>query len=219
MAEYTIIEAGPSHLPSLCTILARSFHPVNPYIGTAFPNTPAIREWWNSIFSLILQDPDYHILIATPSTTSTVPVQDDEFDRSVIGMLIFHFIHQQPGKPSLNPWTSVALTPDHDAEKVQGMLAAGDDAAEKVMGGRQHYAVENLGTDHAWKGKGVGTALLARACEMADERGVEVYVLANSTATSFYERHRFEERERVVIPGDVAYSECKLVRPVQSGES
>lgn len=214
--DFQIVQAGLPDLPSLCTILARSFHPVNPHVKSVIPDTPKVREWWKTIYSRMMQDPHFRILVATP--TSPRPAgAEDEYDRSVVGILILHFV--QPGDPTPDVWTSIPITPDHNREKWDAMVGASDDSAEKIMGGKDFYTVENLGTDHDWKGKGVGTALLAKACEAADQRGVEMYVVANAKAVSFYTRHGFEGREEIVIPGDVPYSQCKLVRPVQSGKS
>ena len=78
--------------------------------------------------------------------------------------------------------------------------------------GKPNFLIELFGAEHGWKGKGVGTKLLKRACEIADEKGHDVFVQANGSARGFYERQGFRCEAEVVMPGEAKYMEYMLVR-------
>ena len=80
------------------------------------------------------------------------------------------------------------------------------------MGDRVHYHIELFGTDHEWKGKGIGSKMLKRACEIADGEGLDVFVQANAGAVSFYEKFRFRNEGELVMPGEDNYLETFMVR-------
>lgn len=80
------------------------------------------------------------------------------------------------------------------------------------MLGRPHFLIELFGAEHGWQGKGVGTKLLKRACDIADEKGHDVFVQANGGARGFYERLGFRCEAEVVMPGEAKYMECMMVR-------
>lgn len=83
---------------------------------------------------------------------------------------------------------------------------------ERLMLGKPHYLVEMFCADHDYKGKGVGSALLAKACEIADAGSYDVFVQANAGAKSFYEKFGFRVEDEVVMPGEGEYVECMMVR-------
>ena len=91
------------------------------------------------------------------------------------------------------------------------------------MMGRPHFVVELLGVDHETKGLGLGKKLLLRACEVADEAGLPVFVMANASAKGIYQHPEigFELRDVKVLPGEMQYEEYILMRPARKldGES
>lgn len=84
------------------------------------------------------------------------------------------------------------------------------------MGGREHFVIELFGVDHEIKGCGLGKMLLLRACEIADEAGLPIFVMANASARGIYQHASigFELRDVKVLPGELQYEEYMLVRPV-----
>ena len=93
----------------------------------------------------------------------------------------------------------------------------GGDSHERLMKGNSHMVIELFGVDHEYAGKGVGQALLGRACELASSGGYDCFVQANEKAARFYERKGFEVRERTVMPGEEEFVECQMVRHSRAG--
>lgn len=83
------------------------------------------------------------------------------------------------------------------------------------MTGQPHFVVELFGVDHEMKGFGLGKKLLLKACEIADEAGLSVFVMANASAKGIYQHPEigFEDRDVKVLPGE--YEEYMLVRPAR----
>ncbi|KAF2774284.1 hypothetical protein EJ03DRAFT_3964 [Teratosphaeria nubilosa] len=211
-SPFRVEDASISDLDSLSTILARSFHPVNPYIKETIPDTPATRTWWKAVFKNSIEYPKSHVLIAVDTTSASTP-------RKALGILMFRLMaFDEPGR---GLWASVPPTSDHHGEKYNNILGALD-ARERIMrtaqtGARPHSVIELFGVDHEYKGQGLGGMLLRRACEVADDAGYETFVQANASAVAMYcHVGGFEVRERVVLEG--GYEEGMLVRPVRAQE-
>ena len=194
-----VIEARESDIDSLTTILARSFHPTNPYIKKTLPDTPKVREWWYQIFEYEINDPSCHPLIALDP--------DTEKDIGILTMRLM-----EPEDRGAGTWTLFPCTEDHDEGMYESMVNSMVEHRERLMLGRKHYLIGLFGVDHGFKGKGVGSALLRRACEIAC--GVDVFVQANANAKGFYERMGFKVEGKAVMPED-GYEEYMLVRPSQ----
>lgn len=76
---------------------------------------------------------------------------------------------------------SISLTA-RDGERLVGILLGLTDFAYWLF-------VTDLGVDRAYVRRGIGTALMRRAHELAGgERDIAVYLVANSAAMPFYER-------------------------------
>jgi len=85
------------------------------------------------------------------------------------------------------------------------------------MTGHTHFVIELFGVDHETKGSGLGKKLLLKACEIADEAGLAVFVMANASAKGIYQHPEigFELRDVKVLPGEMQYEEYMLVRPAK----
>ena len=199
MADAEVCEARQSDLPSLTTIVPRSFHPVNAYIKQALPDTPKLRDYWFRIFEDERKDTSCHVLIALDPNT------DNE-----IGILTLRLLGPDEGGAGF--WTMYPYTDDHDHEKTKSMVDCMVEARERLMMGRSHYLIELFGADHAYKGRGIGTKLLARACEIADQHGHDIFVQANASARDFYARLSFQCEGEAVMPGEAKYTEYIMVR-------
>lgn len=199
--EVQVIEARPSDVESLATILPRAFHPVNPYIKKTLPDTPSVREWWSRLFISAIGDPSCNVLIALDPATGK--------DIGVLNLRLF-----RPEERGCGFWTDDAFefSPDINRDMCQAMVDSMIEYREKLMMGRPHFLIELFGVEQRWKGMAVGTKLLKRVCEIADEKGHDVFVQANGSAKGFYERQGFKSEAEVVMPGEAKYMEYMLVR-------
>jgi ribosomal protein S18 acetylase RimI-like enzyme len=221
--EATLADLEGEH--SLLTILPRAFHPINPYMKSVIPDTPKVRDWWLKIFGYCINNEGYQVLIATTTTAEPTgnEAQAVKHDHDeVIGVLLLHYVDSSNESAKENCWTLYPPTSDHDQTKFNAML--GVDETNKSynppplnnpenMRTSPHFLIEFFCTDHSYQGKGVGTAVLKKACEIVDANGIEMTVVANWTATGFYERVGFKEEARVRMPGEEEYWECLLARP------
>jgi ribosomal protein S18 acetylase RimI-like enzyme len=201
MANVSITEARQSDLESLTTILPRSFHPVNAYQRVAQPDTPKIREWWRRVFEDEIKDDNCHPIVAIDPTT----------DKDVGVLTLRRF--EPEGKGS-GFWSMYPLTDDHNKAMCDAFIFKMTEWREKLMGGRSHYLIELFGTDHAYKGCGVGSKMLKKACDIADETGDDIFVQANASAIGFYEKFGFKSEGEVLMPGEDEYLETFMVRRV-----
>ncbi len=78
------------------------------------------------------------------------------------------------------------------------------------MLGKEHFCVDHFGVDEEWQGKGIGGRLLGKACEVADEEGLDMFVEANANAESFYQKFGFKTEGKEEMPG--GQTECFLVK-------
>jgi GNAT superfamily N-acetyltransferase len=199
---FIILPATTHHLPSLTTIVPQSFHPTNPYILALLPNTPTIRAWWTTIFTPKIQSPATSHLLTATSATNPSPV---------LGILSMQLLGAEEHGVAF--WSDLTPTADHDIAAYADVAQGLSEARERFMGGRPHFVIELFGVDHEAKGLGLGKMLLLRACEIADEAELAVFVMANASARGIYQHRRigFELRDmKVLLGGDEEYM---LVRP------
>lgn len=202
-----ITEATPANIASLTTIVARSFHPVNPFIKKCLPDTPQMRQWWARGFTDSFASADAHILTALDASGG---------DHLAAGVLTCRFMG--PEERGAGIWTRTPVGPDddHDRAMYAAIIENMTVHRERLMLGRRHLCIELFGVDQRYQGRGVGGRLLQRACELADDVGLETFVQANASAKDFYCKLGFVVDEMVVMPGEEAYTEYLLVRPARA---
>ena len=75
-------------------------------------------------------------------------------------------------------------------------------AIERLHPSEPHWYLALLGTEPAWQGKGVGSALLAPVLDRCDRDGVPAYLESSKQSNiAFYARHGFEVTGTVDLPG------------------
>ncbi|SMQ56109.1 unnamed protein product [Zymoseptoria tritici ST99CH_3D7] len=214
---FTIQTPTPPLIPSMTTIVARAFHPVNAFHRRAFPLTPGVLAWFHRAFTDEIQNPRCHPLVAIDPSVST------SSSLHVIGLLLLR--RMSPTEPGAGMWSLYPYTADHDASLFGPANEAQSRWRRKLFDtpgephyGKEHLLVELFGADHGWKGTGVGKALLGEACGVADREGWVMLVEANGSARGFYEKFGFEEVAREKMPsGEMEYWEFLLVREVGGG--
>jgi GNAT superfamily N-acetyltransferase len=217
MTSSTVRPATPSDLPSLSTIVPRSFHPTNPYIRNLFPDTPLLRQWWTDIWTAKCQTPETSHLLTVEESLNPNPNPNSANNNHIstttppksLGILSLQLF--TPSQTGAGLYTTFAPTPDHDAEAYHDVASSLASARESLMTGTAHFVIELFGVDHEAKGLGLGKGLLLRACAIADEAGLPIFVMANASAKGIYVKCGFEVRDVKVLPGD--YKEFMLVKP------
>jgi GNAT superfamily N-acetyltransferase len=217
-SSFTTRPATTSDVPSLSTIVPRSFHPTNPYIQKLFPDTPLLQQWWTAIWESKLQTPaTSHILTVESNNPNPNPNYSNETTNTAttksLGILSLQLF--TPSQTGAGLYTTFPPTPDHDAQAYHDVASSLATARETLMAGTAHFVIELFGVDHEFKGLGLGKALLLRACEVADEAGLPIFVMGNASAKGMYVKCGFEVRDVKVLEG--GYEENMLVREVGRG--
>lgn len=199
-ANFVISEAEKEDLPSIGTLHVRAFHPspANKWHRDVFKDTPANSKWWQERYASDIDDQRCLLLKAA----------SPKIANEVIGLLCMRKI--AAGESGAGKWTSFPHMPDTDPDEYDTMVASMLEYRQKVMGDKAFFLLEHFGIDARYQGTGLGTRVIRRAMETADEARLEVYVQANEFAAGFYTRCGFESVGRVKMPGGM--DECFLVR-------
>jgi GNAT superfamily N-acetyltransferase len=73
---------------------------------------------------------------------------------------------------------------------------------ERLHPRESHWYLAVLGTEPAWQGKGVGSALLAPVLQRCDREGRPAYLESSKESNlAFYRRHGFEVTGTIDLPG------------------
>jgi GNAT superfamily N-acetyltransferase len=217
---FTVRPAILSDIPSLSTIVPRSFHPTNPYIQKLFPDTPLLAQWWTEIWISKLQTQAASYVL-TVEYTNPNPNPNDQKDTTtnkslgILSLQLFPPSQPGPSQPDAGLYTTFPPTPDHDAQSYHDVASSLATAREHLMSSTAHFVIELFGVDHEFKGLGLGKALLLRACETADEAGLPIFVMGNASAKGIYVKCGFEVRGVEILEG--GYEENMLVREVGGG--
>ncbi|KXS97771.1 hypothetical protein AC579_8823 [Pseudocercospora musae] len=203
-SNFSIIEATPNHVHSCSTMMPRAFHANNDYVRQCFPDTPLVGSWWAKIFLDEVASEDCRVLVAVD--------ENDSPSTKVLGILCMRLLGADD--VSAGCYSLYPFTPDHNLDMFKPAMHAMIDGWRKVFSGtgKKHWLIELFGVDHEFKGMGLGRRLLEKCFEIADQRREDVFVEANASAAGIYVKMGFESQGTVVMPGDMRYEECMLVR-------
>lgn len=70
-------------------------------------------------------------------------------------------------------------------------------------GAGQHALLRSVAVSEAWKGKGLGRALVTRAIRDAESRGAHALYLLTTTAEQYFPSFGFKPIARTAVPADV----------------
>lgn len=79
-------------------------------------------------------------------------------------------------------------------------------AGTERCGVGQHALLRSVAVADAWKGKGLGRALVTRAIADAESRGAKALYLLTTTAEHYFPSFGFRQTERASVPADVRES-------------
>ncbi|KAL3480354.1 acyl-CoA N-acyltransferase [Aspergillus californicus] len=204
MSNLLVSQAEPQDLPSISTIHTRAFHPTREWHRKVFPSS--IAPWWEAKYALDINDPGCFVLKIS-STDSSTTLQAPT-TTTVLGLLCLR--KYQAHEKGAGRWTSFPPPPEVDREAYDAMISSMVKYRERFMLGRAHLCIDHFGVDAEYQSRGLGTRLMARACEIADRERLDIFVEANEFAESFYQRFGFGTEERLEMPGGLV--ECFLVR-------
>ena len=78
----------------------------------------------------------------------------------------------------------------------------GTDALQRRHPAAPHFYLAALGTEPQRQGQGLGSAVLAQGLQRCDRMGLPAYLeTANPRNLALYERHGFDVREQLTLPG------------------
>lgn len=183
-------------LPSLGTLHARAFHPKSEFHRKVLPSS--IAPWWEEKYALDMEDPRCHILKIPSSKSST----------TVLGLICLR--KYEAGARGAGRWSMFPPPPQADWEAYDAMVKSMIEYRERFMLGQAHLCVDHFGVDAEYQGRGLGSMLMAMACEIADRERLDMFVEANEFAESFYQRFGFKTEQKLEMPGGL--TECFLIR-------
>ena len=100
-----------------------------------------------------------------------------------------------------------ALPLDGVAESLADFVVAEADGALVGVAGlevcREHALLRSVAVDEAWRGHGVGRALVARVVSDAEARGIAALYLLTTTAERYFPSFGFTRITRDEVPEDV----------------
>ncbi len=76
-------------------------------------------------------------------------------------------------------------------------------AGTERCGAGQHALLRSVAVADAWKGKGLGRALVSRAIADAESRGAQALYLLTTTAEHYFPSFGFRQTDRAAVPAEV----------------
>ena len=206
MAHLHVSSAREEDLDSLSSLVPRAFHKNNEYFRTTLPDTPLLRQWWANLIRDAIQDPIIHVL-------TIIDTNDDgggSGNRHAVGILLLR--HVGADGNGENVFLRHPATVDHDQARYAALLdSIGQGPQERLRAGRSYFSLDLFGVDDRYQGYGLGKKLLQKACDLAEDEGIDVFVQANTNASPFYEKRGFECVKTVILPGPEKYGEAFLL--------
>ncbi|AHG89794.1 GCN5-related N-acetyltransferase [Gemmatirosa kalamazoonensis] len=100
-----------------------------------------------------------------------------------------------------------ALPLDGVAESLPGFVVAEAEGALVGVAGLEvcceHALLRSVAVDEAWRGHGIGRALVARVVSDAEARGIHALYLLTTTADRYFPSFGFRQIPRDEVPDDV----------------
>jgi ribosomal protein S18 acetylase RimI-like enzyme len=168
-------QATAQDIPSLTTIIPRSYDPDSLLIKLFPPESPLIKEWWSQVYAAAISSPSFHIFVShAPDSPNTVA-----------GVLTLQFY--DPQDPASSPGglcTLAPLTEDHDQILIEALASQATERNAQAKG-QPNFVIDLVAVDREYQGQGIGRELIWRACETADEKGASIF-LETTKARKYY---------------------------------
>ncbi|KAM0346228.1 hypothetical protein ACHAPU_005653 [Fusarium lateritium] len=166
----------------------------DPGIRRIWPDTPAVRRWWDDANRHDLTHKPFqrYIKIVDPDS------QDDLGRPHVAAFAKWDTSMPQERGRRYPPWTD-----DQPRQTCDDFIAKEENERLRVMGDQKHYYLDTLVTHPDYQRCGAGSMLMKWGCDLADANGVAAYVDASKSGAALYERFGFVD-ESLPDSGDVA---------------
>ncbi|GAD95765.1 conserved hypothetical protein [Paecilomyces variotii No. 5] len=151
-----------------------------PTLDGMFPNTPAVRQWWNDAHrNDILNKPFQRYVKVTDTAGDGKPIAWAKWDFSTAA---------ERG-PRFPPWHE-----ECDKDLCSRFFGTLETERERLLGGKKNYYLDMLATRPEHERRGAGSMLVQWGCDVADKDGVPAYIDASKAGAPLYKRFGFEDR-------------------------
>ncbi|RAL03880.1 GNAT family N-acetyltransferase [Aspergillus ibericus CBS 121593] len=193
--QFNLLPATPRDSPSITDVFLHSFS--DPFSRRMFPLTNDVRNWWVDHFRTEIQS----TTSACASTPRTAFLKVTTADGVVAAFAKWKLPTPKTPEESIGKVGQGATVwpPSADADLCTRFFALMESEKGRVMGGREFFYLDMLGTLPEYNGQGIGSRLLRWGLERADAAGVETFLSSTPQGRGLYERYGFRVDEPSVI--------------------
>ncbi|PWY94580.1 acyl-CoA N-acyltransferase [Aspergillus sclerotioniger CBS 115572] len=192
-----LLPASPSDSPAIADVFLHSFS--DPFNRRMFPLTEDVRRWWVDQFRRDIEQ-------SCAANPSSAFLKVTAADGAIAAFAKWRF----PVPPTPEDKHKTAWPPSSDADLCEQFFQGMDSERTRIMGEKEYFYLDLLGTRPEFNGKGIGSRLLRWGLERADAAGVDTFLSSTPQGRRLYERYGFRMvHEYEVVPG---YIQASMVR-------
>ncbi|PYI11678.1 hypothetical protein BO78DRAFT_303362 [Aspergillus sclerotiicarbonarius CBS 121057] len=164
-----------------------------------FPLTEDVRTWWVDQFRRDIEQ-------SCATNPSSAFLKVTAADGVIAAFAKWRLpVPQAPGDKNKTIWP-----PSSDADLCERFFQVMESEKKSVMGEKEYFYLDMLGTRPEFNGRGIGSRLLRWGLDRADTAGVETFLASTPQGRGLYERYGLRVvREYEVVPG---YWQASMVR-------
>ncbi|KAJ5109252.1 hypothetical protein N7456_005927 [Penicillium angulare] len=187
MPSLMIQEVIVEDIPALSQLWYTAFSiPVNLRM---FPDTPAIREWWDKANRHDLLHNTYRKyfkIVDLGKSDVLVAYAKWDLDPSVSGEK-FPLWHEES-----------------DQEACEHLFTVGSENRKAFFGDRKHYYLDMLVVHPEYRRQGAASMLIQWGCDLADKNSMPAYIDAHEDAAPLYRKFGFKDRTDLGVSSEGA---------------
>ncbi|KAI1410832.1 acyl-CoA N-acyltransferase [Hypoxylon sp. FL1857] len=204
---FTMSRCAPEDVPGMTDVYMRAFTPGSPFTYWWSPSVDVMRKWHADRIRVRFADPSIHqFKVVDDSTGAIVAFTKWDPPAALKGIKRGFVIYDEQGKE---------VEPKENGEgavkKAKTMLRAPEGADEaayeeffKRLGAMaekwrssEKLVLSIICADPAYRGRGIGAALIKSVLDLADAEGVPAYVEGMPLAVPLYRRQGFVEVDKL----------------------
>ncbi|KAE8381705.1 acyl-CoA N-acyltransferase [Aspergillus bertholletiae] len=171
----SICEVALDDIPQITEVWYRAFS--TPHNLELFPDTPAVRSWWNKNISYDLVNRPYQ---------KYIKVVDAACPGEIIAYAKWDLQPDECGERFL-PWH-----PESNAELCAQLFGGIELQRKSLMRGCRHFYLDMLATNPEHGRRGAASLLVHWGCDIADRNGITIYVSSSDQAVGLYQKFGFK---------------------------